>query len=54
MKQVQFSMVPVGAWFQEVASGCWHLKVDSRSGVYQRFGTRYQPTFASTELVLVG
>lgn len=53
MKTVLFSEVPVGGWFKESADGCWHLKADAQTGMYQRFGTRYEPKFAASETVLV-
>lgn len=53
MNTVKFSEVPVGEWFRELTTGCWHIKVDSSSGMYQRFGTRYQPKFGASANVLV-
>lgn len=53
MKAVQFSAVPVGGWFKELAYGVWHLKSSSTTGVYQRFGTRYEPCFNGSETVYV-
>lgn len=53
MKVVQFSSVPVGGWFKESMSGTWHLKSSSTTGMYQSFGTRYEPTFKGEETVFV-
>lgn len=53
MKTVLFSEVPVGGWFKESAAGGWLLKTDVSTGMYQRFGTRYEPKFSANEQVLV-
>jgi hypothetical protein len=53
MKTVQFSAVPLGGWFKESANGNWHLKVSASKGMYQSFGTRYEPAFKAEEPVLV-
>ena len=53
MKTIQFSAVPVGGWFKESADGVWYLKANSTTGVYQRFGTRYEPRFNGSEAVFV-
>jgi len=53
MKSVQFSSVPVGGWFKECLTGIWHLKRSNSTGMYQQFGTRYEPNFKASETVFV-
>ena len=53
MKPVQFQSVPLGSFFKELVDGCWHLKTSANNGMYQSFGTWYQPKFALTEIVFV-
>lgn len=53
MKSVLFSEVLVGGWFKESEAGEWHLKTSSDKGMYQSFGTRYEPRFKASETVFV-
>ncbi len=53
MKTVQFCAVPVGGWFKVSLIGVWHLKSSNSTGMYQRFGTRYEPRFGAEEAVFV-
>lgn len=53
LKQVQFSTVPIGGFFKEAANGDWYLKTTSECGMYQHFGTRYEPRFKAEETVFV-
>lgn len=53
MTSVLFSEVPVGGWFKESVTGCWHLKTGATTGMYHSFGTRYEPRFSANESVLV-
>ena len=54
MKAVKFSSVPVGGWFLEsLDSSTWYLKTSTNTGMYQRFGTRYEPTFKDEETVFM-
>lgn len=53
MKAVQFCAVAVGDWFKESEAGVWQLKTSSNAGMYQHFGTRYEPRFKTSEIVFV-
>lgn len=53
MKAVPFASVPLGGWFKTSKDGDWHLKASAGTGMYQRFGTRYEPRFSADEAVLV-
>lgn len=53
MKSVLFSKVPVGGWFKESVTGYWHLKTGATTGMYQSFGTRFEPKFSANESVFV-
>lgn len=50
---VEFESVKIGDWFKEQVHGSWHLKVSPSRGVYQSWGTTYEPFFASGETVFV-
>jgi hypothetical protein len=53
MNEVQFSAVTIGGWFKDSPEGCWLKKIDAGTGMYQRFGTRYEPRFRASETVFV-
>lgn len=50
---VEFGQVPVKSWFKARPDGVWHWKSDERTGVYQSWGTRYEPNFSTTVEVFV-
>jgi hypothetical protein len=52
-KQIYFGSVQIGQWFKECGAGAWHLKVTRSTGLYQSAGTRFEPAFATSELVFV-
>lgn len=53
VKPARFAEVPVGGWFKETVEGAWHLKMSSAAGMYQRWGTRYEPRYGLDDLVWV-
>lgn len=48
----KFTDIRVGEFFYEIDGDVPHLKTSSRHGMYQRFGTRYEPTFADAADVI--
>jgi hypothetical protein len=53
LEAIEFGAIPVGAWFKESQDGAWHLKSSCSTGMYQHFGTRYEPSFQAGETVFV-
>jgi hypothetical protein len=53
VKAVRFDEVAVGASFKEKPDGTWHLKTGASKGMYQSWGTRYEPAFKADEQVYI-
>ena len=53
LKKVRFGSVAIGDFFREIGDGTPLLKTDAKHGMYQRWGTRYEPMFRPYELVYV-
>lgn len=53
MAPVIFSDVAIGSSFKPSTSDCWHLKIEANKGMFQSFGTKYEPTFNGDQTVFI-